>query len=131
MNKSMNLAGKRFGRWVVGTLCETRKTNVYWLCSCDCGESRFVRSSELLSGRSGGCHRCQSKRVRKAVRAKPITHHVEYRYYSPTQKRFGAWEYFGRVSPEKTQSLLQKNNKKIEYRIREKPKPLEAPGDTG
>ena len=52
-----DLTGKRFGRLVVIGLqpSETRKT--YWICQCDCGNIKVVRSDSLQCGsiRSCGC----------------------------------------------------------------------------
>ena len=52
-----DLTGKRFGRLVVIGLqpSETRKT--YWICQCDCGNIKVIRSDSLQCGsiRSCGC----------------------------------------------------------------------------
>ncbi len=52
-----DLTGRRFGKWTVlsyaGRTHNSRKS--HWLCRCDCGNTRRVRSGHLLSGRSTSC----------------------------------------------------------------------------
>lgn len=51
MVKHTNLAGQRFGRWLVESYSECS----YWWCVCDCGTRKEVRASGLLAGRSNSC----------------------------------------------------------------------------
>lgn len=52
-----DLAGKRFGRWLVIGVTAERGANecVRWTCRCDCGAWRIVNGKELRSGRSRSC----------------------------------------------------------------------------
>lgn len=52
-----NLAGLKFGKLTVESVAESRNGHLYWLCICECGGSKIVRGSHLLSGnvRSCGC----------------------------------------------------------------------------
>lgn len=55
-----NLAGMRFGRLKVLSISDRRKTpngtqRVYWLCVCDCGETKEVQSAALRSGNTQSC----------------------------------------------------------------------------
>ena len=62
--KRLDIKGKRFGRL---TVVEASKDAVdssgyispMWLCLCDCGKSKIIRQSKLLSGntKSCGCYR--------------------------------------------------------------------------
>lgn len=49
-----DLTGQRFGLW---TVLERDKTQayVYWICHCDCGTVKSVRSMSLLNGGSQSC----------------------------------------------------------------------------
>ncbi len=59
--KTTDLTGKRFGRWlVIKRINHKDHRNKYrWECLCDCGNTKEVRSDTLLAGvsRSCGCLR--------------------------------------------------------------------------
>lgn len=56
MSAFKNLLGERFERLEVIERDETQR-ETYWVCRCDCGESKSVRAGNLLAGqvRSCGC----------------------------------------------------------------------------
>ena len=45
----------KFGRWIVQDEHERRGKNTYWLCTCECGTTRFVKSGDLKNGTSKSC----------------------------------------------------------------------------
>lgn len=51
---SVDLTGRRFGRWVVQQKENSRKRSM-WRCKCDCGTVKIVRASHLLRGNSQSC----------------------------------------------------------------------------
>ena len=56
--------GKRFGRWVVIERDGTNRFNeVMYLCVCDCGTERRVRSSALRKGMSASCGCVQAEKA--------------------------------------------------------------------
>lgn len=61
LSKTKDLAGLRFGRWSVVHFAgyhrsgKRQKANAYWVCQCDCGKTRQVKSASLLSGESQSC----------------------------------------------------------------------------
>lgn len=65
--KSIDLAGKKMGRWTV----IRRSTDVpsgsgkhaRWECRCECGAERTVNSAMLLKGRSASCGCLQAEKV--------------------------------------------------------------------
>lgn len=74
--------GTRFGRWVVsgGWQRTGSDRSVAWLCTCDCGTTRWVVARHLWSGhtRSCGCLR------REVAQAKATMHgHRRQDYTSP------------------------------------------------
>ena len=50
--------GRRFGRLIVNRFLYIKKTNAYWECKCDCGNTTKVATFRLLSGvtQSCGCY---------------------------------------------------------------------------
>lgn len=60
-----NLTHHRFGRLTVVKQSPSRKA--YWVCQCDCGAVRVIRTDSLQQGRSlsCGCYRneCSGDRV--------------------------------------------------------------------
>jgi hypothetical protein len=66
----LELEGQRFGRLVVKRLDGFRKRYFWWHCLCDCGNTKSVRGSRLVSGttRSCGCLQKEltSKRAKEA-----------------------------------------------------------------
>ena len=63
MSKLIDLTGQKFGRLTVLYKDTSRKTNCgsYWICQCDCGNIKSVRSSSLRNGdiQSCGCYRAE------------------------------------------------------------------------
>lgn len=57
INKVVNLTGKRFGRLTVIGLDDKEGRKTYWVCQCDCGNIKSVRSDSLQARliRSCGC----------------------------------------------------------------------------
>lgn len=58
MAKIKDLSGQRFGKLTaIKPVGRNKHGNYFWLCKCDCGNEKTVRSSSLLSGytRSCGC----------------------------------------------------------------------------
>lgn len=57
LNRVKNLTGMRFGRLVVLDLDYRKNRKTYWMCQCDCGNIKSVRSDSLQDGsvRSCGC----------------------------------------------------------------------------
>lgn len=62
------LEGSRFGRLLVIRYDHTEKGNgLFWLCRCDCGNSKTVRASSLISKLVQSCG-CLQKEKRSARR---------------------------------------------------------------
>lgn len=68
-----NIIGERFGRLVVvkpgKRPLESRVTNTYWFCECDCGGSVSASSNNLRSGSIVSCG-CYRREQMSAVAAK-------------------------------------------------------------
>jgi len=53
-----NEIGNRYGKLVVVERApkpEGRPKGAYWLCKCDCGNSKIVRGADLRSGDVNSC----------------------------------------------------------------------------
>lgn len=74
MSKLIDLTGQRFGRLVVLRKDNERitKCGSYWICQCDCGKIKSVKSSSLRRGEivSCGCYRME--RVMKTKEEKGL-----------------------------------------------------------
>lgn len=75
MAKPIDLTGQRFGRLTV--VCRAKKpspfteyTGAYWLCKCDCGVERIVRSIDLRNGQTCSCGCYMREQVAAANRAR-------------------------------------------------------------
>ena len=73
MGSSTSTLGKRFGRLVVVEFHHSSGGNKYWLCKCDCGGEKIVRTNSLNYGsvRSCGCLQLETQRNN---RTKSIKH---------------------------------------------------------
>lgn len=66
MGKLIDLTDRRFGNLVVlGRVKQPTASNAMWLCVCDCGQQKVVRSNSLISGetKSCGCNRMTAARA--------------------------------------------------------------------
>jgi hypothetical protein len=73
MGKRIDLTGQRFGRWQVLEIVGYKK-GVYWLCRCDCGNVKEVRSDRLRDGRSTSCGCFKNEVTAKETGAKIRKH---------------------------------------------------------
>lgn len=56
MPKSIDICGKRFGRWtVLRGAGNDKRGEALWLCRCDCGKESSLRGSSLRAGHSVSC----------------------------------------------------------------------------
>lgn len=61
-NVAADHTGRRYGSWAV--IARSHKNawgDWYWMCECDCGERRPLRSSTLRADRSPWCASCDKK----------------------------------------------------------------------
>lgn len=51
-----DLTGKRFGKLLVTGMSDRRSgRKTFWVCECDCGNTKTIRSDSLTSGRTESC----------------------------------------------------------------------------
>ena len=87
--KVIDITGKRFDRLIAIRVDESKKSpSAYWICKCDCGKTKSIRSDHLRKGeiRSCGClHDENSSKIGKKY-AKKL---AGYNTIDITNKRFG------------------------------------------
>lgn len=71
MAKLIDITGNKYGRLTVIGRDTERKTNSgsYWLCQCECGNIKSVKSSSLRRGEIESCGCLRNEKVRKARNA--------------------------------------------------------------
>lgn len=65
MSKLIDLTGNKYGRLTVLHKDTERKTNSgsYWVCQCDCGKIKSIKSSSLRSGEIQSCGCLRNEKV--------------------------------------------------------------------
>ena len=65
ISKIKDLTGQKFGKLTVIGLKDTNTRKTYWICQCDCGNVKAVRSDSLLSDaiRSCGCLKKEQDKI--------------------------------------------------------------------
>lgn len=80
-----DLSGKRFGRLYVLKLAFTKNRKSYWLCKCDCGKEKIIRSDSLIGGKSISCGCYQKEKMKENI--KPHRNSKLYRVYYGMKER--------------------------------------------
>ena len=63
MGKKLELAGRRFGKWIVLEEVErNRHGQVMWRCRCECGREGVIVGGRLVHGYSQQCRRCSGRK---------------------------------------------------------------------
>ena len=80
MAELIDLTGKRFGKLVVLSKGESRRTSggqfkATWICKCDCGNTTTVDAEKLRNGRTRSCG-CAFSEVVSQKKRKDITEHI-------------------------------------------------------
>jgi hypothetical protein len=61
----IDLTGQRFGRLVVVSYAETRRSRAFWLCKCDCGGEKVIAGKYLRKGLTQSCGCIKRERIAK------------------------------------------------------------------
>ncbi len=93
-----SIVGKRFGRWVVLSRDIGRSINrkTFYICKCDCGLVKSIRSDLLRNGESKSCGCYKRSSLSARTRKHGLTGHKLYktwvamkqRCYNPKEKRY-------------------------------------------
>jgi len=70
MPKAIDLKGKVFDRWTVKSLSDKRASggSLKWICVCECGTEKAVKSSDLIRGASRSCGCLQMEALGKRLK---------------------------------------------------------------
>lgn len=71
-----NLRGNRYGILTVVDFSHTANRKTYWICKCDCGNTKIARSDFLKSGRTISCG-CKKKDAQQLIFEKQKAGFVE------------------------------------------------------
>lgn len=55
MGKFIDISGQRFGRLTVIKRAKNRGEATAWLCRCDCGNEKVIRTTSIKEGRTKSC----------------------------------------------------------------------------
>ena len=92
----MNLVGMKFSRWtVIAEAGRSKDRMILYLCKCDCGIEKIVKSKVLRSGESRSCGCYNKEQVRKALATVKINDRygrlTVIRYSRSNGKRASLW----------------------------------------
>lgn len=71
-----DITGQKFGMLTVISRAETKNSQAYWNCTCDCGKTRIAAGGALRSGEAKSCGCTRFK-----VSTKTYTHNSKLREY--------------------------------------------------
>ncbi len=94
--KKLQLSGHKFGRLTVLSLARQTDKHSYWLCRCDCGQSKILRANHFLRGMTLSCG-CLH---REKVTTHGLSRTPEYLVWDGmvqrcTNPKSEAWKYYG------------------------------------
>ncbi len=105
--RSANLVGQRFGRLVVTSqgpdILRGGRTNLGWMCACDCGERRHLTSNALLTGNTRSCG-CYNRDQITAARQSEASY---LSIFNIVSKRAVQRELVWELSPEQAEALFK------------------------
>lgn len=78
---SKDITGLRFGRLIANTKLNRKASNgnYYWLCQCDCGNTKEVKGSDLNSGTVRSCGCLARETARKLMTKHGLSDTAEYK----------------------------------------------------
>lgn len=86
MSKIRNLTGQKFGKLTVCNEYLRKKGQTYWLCKCECGNTKYVALSNLSSNKITSCSKCLTKEISLNFTPKRLFNifaHMKQRCYNP------------------------------------------------
>lgn len=88
-NYKHDFTGKRVGNLTVVCRQDDKRQGTWWLCECDCGEQRVVRSDKLLHRKITACKRCTPRF--KDMTGKRFGRLTVLRYAGPNHRQDATW----------------------------------------
>lgn len=92
MTALKNIKGQRFGKLIVLERAENRiresgRQDVVWVCKCDCGNSKNIRSTYLLQGLTKSCGCIAIEKVKNLNLSHNMCQTKEYKAWSKLKSR--------------------------------------------
>ena len=84
-----DLTGKKVGKLTVICRQEDERNGAWWLCVCECGEKRVVRSDKLVHERITCCEKCRPKY--KDMTGKKFGRLTVLSYAGPNHRKDATW----------------------------------------
>lgn len=84
-------AGQKHNRWTTVELAKKDMGKYWWLCRCDCGTERLVRTGDLVNGKSKSCGCLQIENRKKFDHSEAFWNKVE--------KTDNCWLWLGAKTP--------------------------------
>lgn len=72
LSKMKDIAGQRFGRLTALEIAYRKPPKTYWLCQCDCGNTKIVDINQLTQGKVQSCG-CYQKECRGQYNINDLT----------------------------------------------------------
>lgn len=96
MKNFIDISGHKFNRFTALSFIERKRGHDYWLCRCDCGQSRAVQRRRLTLGHSKSCGCLKNEIIRERSLTHGLRRTVEYRAWSHIKSRCtnpNVWNY--------------------------------------
>ncbi len=96
----IDMEGQRFGRYLVIGYAGKTKKDRYWICRCDCGQTRKVKAGNIVRGTSRSCGCLSRETTGSRVRTHGATKTAEFNIWSKmiarcTNSNNPAWINYG------------------------------------
>ena len=98
--KKFNLEGHKFERLTATNQSKKIGIHTYWLCVCECGNSKFIRESSLIHGYSNSCGCLQRQIMSSVMKRHGMTNSREFNTWKSMIGRCNnikdpAYKYYG------------------------------------
>ena len=118
MPNALDITGQRFGRLVALKKAPSRNGSTYWLCQCDCGNQKEIKTGNLTRGatKSCGCICGTTGKIKEkyCLNCGKELHKGQYKYCSNTcQQEYKRKEYIEKVANGEASGLKKSGNTKI------------------
>lgn len=115
MPNALDITGQRFGRLVALKKAPSRNGSTYWLCQCDCGNQKEIKTGNLTRGatKSCGCICGTTGKIKEkyCLNCGKKLYKGQYKYCSNAcQQEYKRKEYIEKVSNGEESGLKKSGN---------------------
>lgn len=115
MPNALDIIGQRFGRLVALKKAPSRNGSTYWLCQCDCGNQKEIKTGNLTRGatKSCGCICGTTGKIKEkyCLNCGKELHKGQYKYCSNAcQQEYKRKEYIEKVANGEESGLKKSGN---------------------